>query len=64
MRKVKQIHGWGIYALSSKEESEYGFSFAVIHPDTMGCAGLTPADTDWECDSIEEAIGWVVNYEN
>ena len=63
MRKVKQLHGWGIYALSAKEESEYGFTHAVIHPDNMGCAGLTPADTDWECNSMAEAIGWVENYE-
>ena len=63
MRKVKQLKGWGIYKLSAREESEYGFSHAVIHPDVMGCGGLSPADTDWECDSLAEAISWVENYE-
>ena len=63
MRRVKNLKKWGIYALSAREESEYGFKFAVIHPDQMGCGGLSPADTDWECNSLEEAIDWVVNYD-
>ena len=63
MRRIKNLKKWGIYALSSREESEYGFKFAVIHPDQMGCGGLSPADTDWECNSLEEAIDWVVNYD-
>ena len=62
MRKVKQMQKWGIFALSDKEKSEYGFNFAVIHPDVMGCGGLSPADTDWECDTLEEAENWILNY--
>lgn len=62
MKKVKQLKNWGIYELSDKEKSEHGFGFAVIHPDTMGCGNVTPSDTDWECETIEEATAWVENY--
>ena len=62
MRRVKQLKGWGIYALSDKEKSEYGFNFAVIHPDNMGCGGLTPHDSDWECETMNEAESWIRNY--
>ena len=62
MVKVKSLRKWGIYKLNAKEEIEYGFHYAVIHPDNMGCGGLTPSDSDWECDSIEDAIRWVLNY--
>lgn len=63
MCRVNMLRGWGIYALNAKEQSEYGFRYAVIHPDNMGCAGLTPADTDWECETREEAANWILNYE-
>lgn len=63
MRKVKQLKGWHICALSEKEQDEYGFTHAVIHPDNVGCGGLTPADSDWECNSLEEAVSWIQNYE-
>lgn len=62
MRKVKQLRGWGIYILSAREESEYGFTHAVIHPDVMGSGCVSPADTDWECNSLTEAIEWIENY--
>lgn len=64
MKRVKTLHGWGIYALNAKEQSEYGFRFAVIHPEEMGCGGLTPADTDWPCDTEKEAISWIVHYDS
>lgn len=64
MRKIRQYKNWGIYALSTKEQSEYGFDYAVIHPNNMGCSMLTPADSDMEMDSQEDAIFWIDNYEN
>ena len=60
--KVKSLRKWGIYKLNAKEETEYGFHYAVIHPDNMGCGGLTPSDSDWECDSLTEAVDWILNY--
>ena len=63
MRKVKQLLKWGIYELNPKEQSEFGFKFAVIHPDNMGIPGLTPSDSDWECDSMEQAESWIKNYD-
>lgn len=62
MVKVKSLRKWGIYKLNAKEETEYGFNYAVIHPDNMGCGGLTPSDSDWECDSLTEAENWILNY--
>ena len=64
MVRLKQLHGWGIYKLNTKEQSDFGFAYAVIHPDNMGCGGLTPADSDWECDSLEEAASWILNYDS
>mgnify|MGYP007047948582 CR=1 FL=1 len=64
MCRLKYYRGWGVYRLNAKEESEYGFKWAVIHPDNMGVPGLTPADTDWECDSLEEAANWIRNYDS
>ena len=63
MKKVKQLKKWGIYELSTKEQQEYGFSYAVIHPDVMETGLLTASDTDWECESLEAAISWVENYD-
>lgn len=63
MRRVKQFKKWGVYALSDKERSEFGFSFAVIHPDVMGTGMLSPADSDWECDTLEDAVSWIQNYD-
>lgn len=62
MKKVKQLNNWGIYQLSTREIKEYGFTHAVIHPDVMGSGMITPSDTDWECNSINEAIEWIKNY--
>ena len=64
MVKVKSLRKWGIYKLNAKEETEYGFHYAVIHPDNMGCGGLTPSDSDWECDSLTEAVNWILNYDS
>ena len=64
MGLIKTLRGWGIYALNAKEQAEYGFRFAVIHPDMMGCGGLTPADTNWECNTEEAAVSWIVNYDS
>lgn len=63
MRKVKQLRKWGIYELNQREQSKYGFKFAVIHPDNMGAPDLTPSDSDWECDSMEQAESWIQNYD-
>lgn len=64
MKKVKQFKKWGIYALTDKEREEYGFSYAVIHPDIMECPHpwLEPSDTDMEMDSLEDCISWIKNY--
>lgn len=62
MRKVKQFNKWRIYENSAKEVKEYGFKYTVIHPDNCDCVGLTPADSDWECESLDEAIDWIQNY--
>ena len=64
MVRLKQLHGWGIYKLNAKEETDFGFVYAVIHPDNMGRGGLTPADSDWECDSLTEAVNWILNYDS
>lgn len=62
MKKVKQLKKWGIYENNAKEREQYGFSFTVIHPDSMGCGLLSPSDSDWECNSLEEAVTWIENY--
>lgn len=62
MNKVKQFNGWGIYELSRSEQKKYGFKVAVIHPEVMGIGLLTPADSDFELNSIEEAEDWIKNY--
>lgn len=65
MVRLTLLHGWGIYKLNAKEETEYGFVYAVIHPDSIVvCGGLTPADSDWECDSLTEAVNWILNYDS
>lgn len=62
MRKVKQLKGWHICELSTKEKNAYGFTHAVIHPDVVGSGNVTPEDSDWECNSLEEAVEWIRNY--
>lgn len=62
MRKIKQLKGWGIYELSEKEKLDFGFNFAVIHPDTMGAGLLTPKDTDMELEMLDHCINWICNY--
>lgn len=62
MKRVKQFKKWGIYQLSEKEQKEYGFAYAVIHPDTMGCGLLSPKDSDIECETLSAAIDWINNY--
>lgn len=64
MKKVKQLKGWGIFELSQKERSEYGFTHAVVTPENMECysGSLTPNDTDMEINSIDEAVNWICNY--
>lgn len=63
MKKVKQFRNWKICELNKKEIMEYGFTHAVIHPDNAEYLYLcTPADTDMECNSLEEAIDWIKNY--
>lgn len=62
MKRIKQLKGWHICALSPKEQEKYGFTHAVIHPDVVGTGNVTVEDTDMECYSLEEAILWVQNY--
>lgn len=62
MLKIKQLRGWGIYALNKREQLEYGFSIAVIHPDRMGTGLISPKDTDMELETIPDAISWIENY--
>lgn len=63
MKKIRQRKGWGIYALNAREQLEFDFKFAAIHPDMMGVSGLDPSDSDWEFQSEEEAISWIDNYD-
>jgi len=62
MRKIKQLKKWGIYELNEKERLEYGFNFAVIHPDNMGIGFLSPRDSDMEMSTLENSIDWINNY--
>lgn len=62
MKKVKQYKKWAIYENNKKESIEYGFSYTVIHPNCVGLSLLNPSDSDWECNSLEEAIEWIENY--
>lgn len=63
MLKVKQLKNWHIMELSEKERQSYGFNFAVIHPDVVGTGNISPNDSDWECETLEEALEWVQNYD-
>ncbi|MDQ7095002.1 hypothetical protein REC12_15505 [Desulfosporosinus sp. PR] len=62
MKKIKSLKKWGIYELNEKERLEYGFNFAVIHPNNMGSGLLSPRDSDIEIDTLEGSIDWVNNY--
>jgi hypothetical protein len=63
MKKVKQLKGWGIFENNKKEVAEYGFSHTVLHPDNMDYPYMcTPHDSDMECNSLEEAVQWIENY--
>ena len=62
MKRVRTLKKWGIYELTEKEQKEYGFSHAVIHPDTMGAGNVTARDSDWECNTLAEAESWIKNY--
>lgn len=62
MKKIKTLKKWGIYELSEREQKQYNFKIAVIHPDIMGCGNVTAADSDWECETVEDAVSWIVNY--
>lgn len=63
MKKVKAVKKFIIYELNEKEKSTYGFSFAPVLKETVECYGnINPSDTDWECETLEEAISWAVNY--
>lgn len=65
MKKIKSMKRWAICQLNKREVAEYGFQFAVIHPDNVEIlSSLTPADTDWECETLEAAISWIENYDN
>ena len=65
MKKIKSMKRWAICQLNKREVAEYGFQFAVIHPDNAETLyACTPADTDWECDTIEAAISWIENYDH
>ena len=63
MKKVKQLKGWGIYKNNEKEIKEHGFTHTVLHPNNMDYPYMcSPLDSDWECNSLEEAISWIKNY--
>lgn len=65
MKKIKSMKRWAICQLNAKEQAEYGFSFAVIHPENaeyLSMGMCTPSDTDIECETLEEAINWIKNY--
>lgn len=63
MRKIRVLNGWGIYQNNEKEVKEYGFNLTVLHPDNMEYSYLcSPRDSDMECDTLESAVDWIVNY--
>jgi len=63
MRKIKTLNKWGIYQNNVKEIEEYGFNITVLHPDNMEYAYMcTPADSDIELNTVEEAVEWIKNY--
>ena len=63
MRKIKTLNKWGIYQNNAKEIEEYGFNITVLHPDNMEYAYMcTPADSDIELNTVEEAVEWIKNY--
>lgn len=65
MKKVKRMKGWAICQLNKKEVEEYGFRFAVIHPDNaeyLAMGMCDPHDSDIECETLEQAISWIKNY--
>lgn len=65
MKTIKKMKGWAICQLNTREVNEYGFSYAVIHPDNMDYLSmrmLTPSDTDMECETLDEAVNWIKYY--
>lgn len=62
MKLVKRYKKWGIYENSEKEVKEVSFKISIIHPNNMGCGLLTPQDSDFEIDTIEQALEWINNY--
>jgi hypothetical protein len=63
MKKIKNLKSWGIFELNAKEILEYGFHFAVIHPNDMDCGLLSPSDTDMEMESLDDCIAWILKYD-
>lgn len=65
MKKIKSVRRWGVYQLNAKEVEEYGFKYAPVHPETMEAyeGMLDPSDADWECDTLQQCIDWITNYE-
>ena len=44
---------------------EFGFEYAVIHPDNaeyLAMGMCDPHDSDMECETLEQAISWIQNY--
>jgi len=67
MKRIKILKKWGIYQNNKKEVEEYGFQITVLHPNNMECVAdsgniFSPADTDMELDTIEDAETWIKNY--
>jgi hypothetical protein len=63
MKRLKVYKGWGIYQNNPKEVEEYGTHFTVLHPDNMEYPYLcSPADSDMDVDTLEQAISWIDNY--
>lgn len=65
MKKIRKVKGFGIYELNKREQEEHGFAYAAVHPETMSAyegSGLTPSDTDVECETLEQAVSWAENY--
>lgn len=61
MKLVKQVHGAKIMLLSSKEQAESGYVYAIKHPNDKGVTGITWRYCDWYTYTLESAVQWCID---